>query len=69
MGLDNVVSRHTISISNSDPCCDYLGLDEWIPINGIRQRGYRDIHYPQMFPRVDSLSTDPRVFGVSHLAL
>ena len=43
MGFDSVVLRHTISIGNSNPrfgvkasVCDYLGLNEWIPINGIR---------------------------------
>ena len=75
MGLDSVVSKCTISTGNYDPrfttwcqaqVCDYLGLDEWIPINGIRQRGYRDIRYPRIFPRVVGWLMDPRVFGVSH---
>ena len=36
-------------------------------INGIRHRAYRDILYPRVFPRVDGWSTDPQVFGMSHI--
>ena len=44
MGLDSMVSRHTISTCNSDTrfiawCYSvgmcYLGLDEWTPICGL----------------------------------
>ena len=75
MGLDSAVPRHTISTGNFDPrftaWCQgigmyYLGLDEWIPINEIRQRGYRYIRYPRVFSGVDGWSTDPRIL-VSHI--
>ena len=74
MGLDSVVPRHKISTGNFDPrftvvsrhryvICNYLGLDEYIPINGIRQCWYQYIQYPCVFPRVDDWSTDPRILG------
>ena len=47
--------------------CNYLRLDEWIPINGIRKRGCRDIRYPQVFRLVDGWSMDPRVLGCHSL--
>ena len=46
---------------------NYLRLDEWIPITGIRQHGCRDIRYPWVFPWVDGWSTDPRVLGCHSL--